>query len=272
MNLRKKMMIFIVIGIILIVVGLVIYFNSSDNNSYDDGKTDHRDEFTIVESNYLERNYKRYVAYGKKHHDYSDDKIITYVNIGLDNDFYTNVEKSNEQDGLIMIVNKYFYLSEDYKPETTTVGSFKAELSNKIVKDFNDMVLEGEKYQVRLIPVKSYISYEEQQTKYNISVTVDGEKETLKNIAKPGYSDYQTGLAVDISGETINFAKTKEYAWLVEHAYEYGFILRYPENKEEVTGFQYQPYHWRYVGKDVAKIIHEKNITLEEYYATYILK
>ena len=95
----------ITIGIVLIVSGLVICINPSDELSYDDGKTDHHDEFKITNSNYIERYYKRYAIYRKNHSDLSDDTIITYVNIGLDKEDYVDVEKTNIDDGLLMIVD-----------------------------------------------------------------------------------------------------------------------------------------------------------------------
>jgi LAS superfamily LD-carboxypeptidase LdcB len=92
--------------------------------------------------------------------------------------------------------------------------------------------------------------------------------------SRPGYSDHQTGLAADISDHdgatylTQAMEYTPEGIWLRDHAHEYGFIMRYPEGKEAVTGYAYQPWHYRYIGKDVAKAIHEagENYTLEEYY------
>ena len=82
--------------------------------------------------------------------------------------------------------------------------------------------------------------------------------------------DHQTGLAVDINGCDDNFGNTKEGKWLVDNSYKYGFILRYPKGKEYITGYQYEPWHFRYVGVDVATQIYELDITFEEYYAYYI--
>lgn len=271
MKLKKKILIMAIIGIILIIIGLIIHFNRQEE-SFLDGKTNHRDKFEITYSNYLERNYERYMLYKKKHNDYTDDRIITYVNIGLDKEFYSDIKETNEDDGLLIIVNKYYVIKKDYKPKTTTVGEYKAEIANEALDDFNKMVVEAKKYQINLFPVKAYTPYAEQQALYDINVSDYGENKTLKTIAKAGHSDYQTGLAISISGNSDNFQYTKEFAWLKEHAHEYGFILRYPKGKEDITGFEYEPYHWRYVGKDVAKIIHDKDITFEEYYATYVLK
>ena len=273
MKQRKIIRIVFIIGVVLLVIGLVIRFTSSSNESFDDGKTDHRDEFKIVDSNYLERYYKRYIAYRKEHSGFSDDTIITHVNIGLDKSDYTDAEKTNENDGILMIVNKHNVIIDDYEPKTIMYGDLKVKLVADMIDDFKNMAAAGKKYDkdINIFPVKGYITYGEQQSTYDISILEYGEK-TLKTVSKPGYSEYQTGLAIDICGNSENFKYTKEYSFLKEHAYEYGFILRYPIGKENITGFEFNPYHYRYVGKDVAKVIHDKDITFEEYYATYVLK
>ena len=92
----------------------------------------------------------------------------------------------------------------------------------------------------------------------------------MKCSAKPGHSEHQTGLAVDIMGSNNDynlFAESKEFEWMKNNAYKYGFILRYPEHKENITGFKYEPWHYRYVGKDVAKYIYENKLSLEEYFS-----
>ena len=91
--------------------------------------------------------------------------------------------------------------------------------------------------------------------------------------ALPGYSEHQTGLAFDVmtsTSTTETFENTKEYEWLKNNAYKYGFILRYPKDKEDITGYAYESWHYRYVGKEIAKKIKEENITYDEYYAYYI--
>ena len=91
--------------------------------------------------------------------------------------------------------------------------------------------------------------------------------------ARPGYSEHQTGLALDITtrlAEDEEFVNTEEFSWLKENAHKYGFILRYPEGKENITGYSYEPWHYRYVGIDVATKIYNENITFDEYYAYYI--
>ena len=87
--------------------------------------------------------------------------------------------------------------------------------------------------------------------------------------ARKGHSEHQTGLAVDVSdifGEYDDFANTKEFEWMMDNAYKYGFILRYPKYKTDITGFKYEPWHYRYIGIDMAKYLYNNNLTLEEYY------
>ena len=267
MKKKKLMIIPFVLGIELIVLGLVI-----NNKSTDDGKINHKDEFTVIESNYLEKNYERYMAYKRHNRDYSDDQVITYVNIGLDKKEYTESEVANKDDGLLMLVNKHYSIDKDYVPKTVSVGPLNALLQEDAAKDFNKMVEASKPYGINIFPLKGYTSYDEQDSLYSIVADEQGKLVAEKNYAQAGYSEYQTGLAVSISGNNENFRYTKEYAWLLNHSYEYGFILRFPEGKENITGFSFEPWHFRYVGKDVAKEIHDKNITLEEYYSRYIMK
>jgi len=86
--------------------------------------------------------------------------------------------------------------------------------------------------------------------------------------ARPGHSEHQTGLAIDIMGSNEDYNKFEEsveFEWMKNNAHLYGFILRYPKGKENITGFKYEPWHYRYIGKKVATIIYNENITLEEY-------
>ena len=116
--------------------------------------------------------------------------------------------------------------------------------------------------------VSGYRSYETQENLYNKYVKKDGEKKANTYSAKPGESEHQTGLAFDIGSVDRSFANTIEAKWLAENAYLYGFIIRYPKDKEEITGYNYEPWHLRYVGQELAKYLKKNNLTLEEYYET----
>ena len=129
----------------------------------------------------------------------------------------------------------------------------------------------NEGYQI--IATSAYRPYSYQLKLYDEYVTTMGFDYAEKCSARPGHSEHQTGLAVDVMGSNLDyneFESSKEFDWMLNNAHEYGFILRYPKNKTNITGFKYEPWHYRYVGKKVAKIIYEEDITLEEYYDKYI--
>lgn len=175
----------------------------------------------------------------------------------------------------LLLVNRKYGLDENYKPEKLTIPNIKfnsesddeeKHVSKTIVKSlekmFNDALSEG----IVLIGNSGYRSYESQVETYNNRVRSEGRKMADAYVAKPGFSEHQTGLCIDITNESKYFVKgTKEADWLNDNCYKYGFIIRYPEGKEDITGISYEPWHVRYVGIDVAKEIHNKNITLEEY-------
>ena len=262
---KKIVLLLLGLGVILAILGFVLSKTSIDN------KTNHMDEFDIVNSKYFERNYERYKGFKKSHKEYTDDQIITLVNLSMDKNNYTDPETVNEDDGILMFVSKHYKIREDYVPNLIEVGPLKALLEENAAKSFNEMA-EAAKIDANLFPLKAYMTYDEIDSLYQISQEENGEKYTENYYAKSGYSEYQTGLSVDISGNTDTFKYSKEYAWLEEHAYEYGFILRYPEKKEYITGFDYKPWQYRYVGKEAAKEIHDKNITFDEYYVNNIMK
>ena len=234
---------------------------------------DHMNEFNVEESNYIEEYYDRYIEYKKKHSEYSDDKIITYVNIGLDNDFYTNMIDTDMSDGYLIICNKYHKLKDNYVPDLVSLSGYGGgQMERVAAANFKEMVKAAKTAGISIYNVSGYRSFNTQKNLYNNYVSRDGKTKADTYSARAGTSEHQTGLATDINSVSTSFENTKAYSWLSKNSYIYGFILRYPKGKEYITGYMYEPWHYRYVGKDVAKIIYEKNITYEEYYATYILK
>ena len=126
-----------------------------------------------------------------------------------------------------------------------------------------------------IVPISGVRTFEEQKRLYTDSIIENGEEYTKKFVALPNASEHQTGLAIDIgkrnSGLTGHFDQTEEAFYLAHNAHKFGFILRYPKNGYDITGYPYESWHYRYVGKDVAEIIYKKNITLEEYFYNYVL-
>ncbi len=173
-----------------------------------------------------------------------------------------------------ILVNKQNSLNKDYSPKTVVpnVSSnsnvpVRYDIVDAVEKLFNDSKKAG----LNLILVSGYRSYETQSSIYNNNLKNKGEVWTSQFSAKPGQSEHQTGLALDISsvsqggGLYQSFGETEEGKWLKENCSNYGFILRFLEGKEDITGYTYEPWHFRYVGVEVAKYIMDNNLTFEEY-------
>ncbi|ETT59427.1 MULTISPECIES: M15 family metallopeptidase [Paenibacillus] len=188
---------------------------------------------------------------------------------------------SAEPDSITVMVNKQYGLPDNYKPTDLVYPdvrfTFKEKIEKRMMRSEAAKALEkmfagAEEDGIYLAGVSAYRSQATQTTLYNRYVERDGEEKARTYSAVPGYSEHQTGLAIDVSGSDGKcaaescFGGTKEAEWLAKHVGEYGFIIRYPEGKQDITGYKYEPWHIRYVGKDIAAYINEKDITLEEYY------
>ncbi len=185
-----------------------------------------------------------------------------------------------DPESLSVIVNADHPLSADYEPHdlTRAYGSTAGDalqISTKIEEDLKYLLTAALDEGIEIYITAGYISYQTQQDYYNAQVKLVGEKEAEKTVAKAGYSEHQTGFAVDFSdtgsGEnprSLSFAETETYKWLSEHAWEYGFILRYPKGKESITKNNFEPWHFRYVGIETAEKMHETDadLTMEEYF------
>lgn len=155
----------------------------------------------------------------------------------------------------ILIANKTYGLPADYDPGLDpTASAALAQMQMAAAADG-----------IELFTVSGYRSYSYQETLYNNYVARDGKAAADRYSARPGYSEHQTGLAFDLNSLEESFGETREGIWLKEHCFEYGFIIRYPKEKEAETGYMYEPWHVRYLGKDVAKSVYESGLCLEEY-------
>ena len=137
------------------------------------------------------------------------------------------------------------------------------------------MADDAKKESLNLRIISAYRPYEYQENLYNKYLLKDSKEKVDTYSARSGYSEHQTGLSIDIDNIYTNYNKfhiTLEYKWMMDNAYKYGFILRYPENKENITGFKYESWHYRYVGANIATYIHNHNITFDEYYYEFLDK
>lgn len=223
---------------------------------------------------YKEELKKRYDDYKIKNPNLSELDVIIRVNLNLDKPFYTNVTPSKNLNSNIILVNKYYYLNENYIPNNLVEITKNVNGKRLLVKEAADMFYkmseEIEKNNMSIRIISAYRSYEYQKTLYNNYVLKDGQEKADTYSARPGFSEHQTGLVIDIDNNKLNyenFENTEEYKWMQNNSYKYGFILRYPKDKEDITGYQYESWHYRYVGIDVAKVLHDENMTLDEYIA-----
>ena len=255
------------------------------SNKYD------KNIINYISLNYFkEENLDRYIKYDfidtksvydttilKEKYNYED--TVTFVNAHLDKDYYSNdiplsKDKASKLD---VIVNKYYKLDKDYEPEDLTVINSKfASGTQKLRKEaadkFEEMASAMLKENLKIYAGSTYRSY--QEGLYNRYVKKDGFKEAETYSARAGYSEHQLGLAVDIVNGKWNYLSEndKEYTWLINNSYKYGFILRYPHESEYITGYVFEDWHFRYLGIDLATKVHESKLTYDEYVARGMLK
>ena len=184
----------------------------------------------------------------------------------------------DRNDWKLLLVNKQHTIPEDYE---FTLGTIKGSMrcDERIIEPLTQMFAAAKKDGVNLIVCSPYRDMARQEYLFARKVKkfqgmgmsyMDAYKKASITVTLPGASEHQIGLAMDIISDTyssldIGFAETEAGKWLAEHSWEYGFILRYPLGKEEITGIQFEPWHFRYVGVDAAEVITKQNITLEEF-------
>ena len=169
----------------------------------------------------------------------------------------------------IMIVNKTYALPETYRPSNSGEYQYCTTcLTEETLSAFNAMQADAQTLGLNLYISSGFRSYSYQENLYNNYVLQDGKEEADTYSARPGHSEHQTGLAFDLNTIDDSFADTQEGIWVQENCYKYGLILRYPKGKEVETGYQYESWHLRYVGKELAEKLYNNGnwITLEEYF------
>lgn len=176
----------------------------------------------------------------------------------------------------LVLVNAEYSLPKSWDGELTELGNGQrvdARIYPELQRMFDDMRAQG----AYPVVASGYRSREEQQDEMDGKVAEliaqgfsrsEAKEEALKWVAAAGHSEHQTGLAVDINADGVNSTGEEVYGWLAANAWEYGFILRYPADKTEITGTAYEPWHYRYVGRDAAQNIYQSGLCLEEYWDT----
>ncbi len=228
--------------------------------------------------NFNVKNIERYNKYKESNKDYSYENIVTYVNIKLDLPVYTDVVKVKDPDDLLVLVNKYNCLPDNYKPDDIVYepGAYGNNVPmRKIIQEpFQKLQKAAKEEGINFKPSTAFRNQSFQATLYNKYVNNDGKEAADRYSARPGCSEHQTGLSIDLRNINLGTTGTRlteeNYNWLKDNAYKYGFIIRFPQEKEFVTGYIFENWHIRYVGEKIAKIIHNNDLTLEEYIDLYV--
>lgn len=183
---------------------------------------------------------------------------------------------------LTVFVNKEYSLPKDYIPADLVIPDVLFNINHydekKLLRQEAATALEqlfqsAQEDHIILCGISGYRSYKRQNEIYTKNIATKGAAYTNQYSAKPGYSEHQTGWSIDVSASCINyrldaaFGGTPEGQWLAKHCHLFGFIIRYPENKSEITGYAYEPWHIRYVGVELATYLMKNELTLEEYYS-----
>ena len=207
-----------------------------------------------------------------------DDSEEDSVTVQLPEDY-----EFDSTDWRFILINKQHPIPENYE---LNLGRTKDTIrcDDRIIEDLRLMLQAAQKDGFNLGVQSSYRTFDRQESNFNDRIKyymkqglsyMDAYKKTSQVITVPGCSEHEIGLALDITSDTYTqllqgFAETEEGKWLAEHSHEYGFILRYPSGKEYITGIEYEPWHFRYVGREAAKIMHDENICLEEFWDKYL--
>lgn len=188
--------------------------------------------------------------------------------------FYYQIESIKHPNSIQVLVNKNHQLSSHYVPKDLEVISNQYAYEEKYLRkearlSFERLSEEASTLGYRIIGVSAYRDYDYQKKLYQYYVDTKGKVYADLCSARPGHSEHQSGLAIDVMGSNLDynlFEESEEFTWMSENAHHYGFILRYPKGKEHITGFKYEPWHYRYVGVELATTLYQNNLTLEEYF------
>ena len=215
--------------------------------------------------------YIQYKDYG------SIDDTITYVNVKNYKGYYIDTEQTDLSLGCLVQANKHYYLGESYVPSNLVkIDDYDDYINEEAYEHFKQMRDALKEEGFNLVVISGYRSYTSQYNIYNYYLDKYGSQEVVDEFSsRPGYSDHQTGYTVDISVDDVYYtelASSKAYDWLKDNSYKYGFIIRYPEGKENITGYEFEAWHYRYVGLESAEYIYKNGLTFDEYYEYNVLR
>lgn len=219
-----------------------------------------------------------YLQYKEKNKKKEYNKIVQLVNVEMHIDWLDNQKETDTSKNELMLVNRIYGLSEDFVPsDLVDVPTQFAYSGKKLSQGVLDIVIElinaGKEAGYTFVISDGYRSYEDQKEIYDSYADYYGISETDTFVARPGHSEYQTGMTFDLKpyNKVIDDVSTnEEYLWLKDNAHKYGFIFRFNKEHEALTGFPSASWRLRYVGEDAATVIYNEGICFEEYYAYFV--
>ncbi len=295
MKIKKKTRNRLIVGIgcllivVLIIFGIRALFNRSDSQATstedvqileDAGLSDADIKEMTSLSNYRSERVNRYATWKAD----SIEDVVMEVNCDMDLEPYESKTIVKDDSDMTLLVNKFYAFEdgyvpddlvdveeyacvqgEDYSCQDVDQIQMRKEAYNAFLKFCNA----AKKEDINIVAIAGYRSYEYQENLWSYAKETNGQDYADSYYARPGQSEHNSGLAVDISFNGYNFNEIENYdgyEWILEHMHEYGFILRYPEDKEDVTRYSYESWHLRYVGVEAATKMYKNNWTLEEYH------
>ena len=234
----------------------------------------------VKEKYFIYKNLDDYLDYKNSHKSDSYNDIVSTVNTEANKEWIDNQKETDISKGSLMLVNRIYGLKEDYEPDDIiTVPAQYAysgvKISNSILESIINMIDAAKKEGYTFVLSDGYRSYKTQSDIYDTYKRSYGERAADNEVARPGHSEYQTGISFTIVPYNKAYDESKdseEYTWLQNNAHKYGFIFRFTADKTKLTGFGAFTWRLRYVGTEAASVMYQEKICFEEYYAYYIDK
>ena len=232
----------------------------------------------MEEKYFIYSKMNEYLQYKEKNKKKDYNKIVQLVNVEMHIDWLDNQKETDTSKNELMLVNRIYGLSEDYVPSDlidvpTQFAYSGKKLSENVLNKVIELINAAKEVNYTFVISDGYRSYAEQKDIYDAYSDYYGISETDTFVARPGHSEYQTGMTFDLKpyNKVIDDVSTnEEYLWLKDNAHKFGFIFRFNEEHESLTGFPSANWRLRYVGEDAATIIYNEGICFEEYYAYFV--
>lgn len=285
-RLRTDRLILVIIGLV-VVIGLVIggifllkdHKKRNTDTALDASNNQETETKTGIEALYYyePENQARYEAYQALHPELAEEDVVWMVNVHLDEEPYTNLQviPESEENNEILLVNKHYCYRDEFEPAELVETQNGKLVTPNTKTAYEKMVADAKAEGITGISAAStYRSIDYQVGLYNRYVERDGVEAADAYSSRPASSEHHTGRTIDLmgpDGTLESFESTKACTWVHANAYKYGFIIRYEQGYEDITGYQYEPWHITYVGVEASTTMHDEGIhTLEEYYAKYV--